>query len=302
MTNYLTKISFVPETLPLGIDTADVNGAVDIHKGPALAFGGVRCGEGLYRDKLYAATRAQYERDGLPVIAYFVLYPGQPVAQSVANFKSWAGSGCYGYSWDLEVKNGQSTSRISQDTRDVTLALLDAGYKVINYTTAAWINQYFRSPTTHLLPDWVGKAEWWLAQYVSGREADYIYVPNGLDLERVLIAQTWNQAPNEYGSKYDSVYVDRDRWLRGYPGATAPAEDSMPQESLTETRRMTVSNKSGLNVRAKPAAGDTQILTWLPDGSKVDTTEKLTIGLDIWRKRSQGGYVAELYNGFRYLK
>lgn len=213
------RITFDPEKLPLGIDTADVNGPVNINKdgSPKLSFGIARCGEGIYRDTQYQITRAQYDKAGLPFIAYHVLRPNLDLDKQILKFKSWAGSGCYGYSWDLEVTGGVSPSAVSSATKKVTLAMLDAGYNVINYSSPGWIKTYFRSPVTMKYPDWVNSCYWYLAQYADNGECNYIDIPIGLNENRVLVVQTWNKAPNQYGSKYDSVYVDRDRWLRDYP-------------------------------------------------------------------------------------
>ena len=160
----------------------------------------------------------------------------------------------------------------------------------------AWYNkaQTLASIKSYLVKyGWGGKLRFW--QYASDGDLDQDGAGDGLRLgmeEKNLDLDVWMGTMEEF-----SLYA-------GKTPAIVPViiEDGSSQASIPETRRLTVNNKTGLNVRAKPAAGDTQILIWLPDGSKVDTTEKLTIGSDIWRKRSQGGYVAELYNGFRYLK
>lgn len=242
MSLYYT-VKYDLQSLPFGIDTADVNGPVNITNAdaPIVQFGAARCGEGYYRDKMYSNTREQYDRLGLPFIAYMVLYPGNDIQRQIRDFKSWAGSGCWGYSWDLEVRNKQSPSRISSDTKTATLAMLDAGYNVINYSSPGFINENYRSPVTGLLPDWINKPWWWIAQYTKSQksECNTFTYPVGLLQERIRVIQTWNKMPNQYGSIYDSHYIDADRWILGFPGNKPTVEDE-PTPEVSDAEKLSI--------------------------------------------------------------
>lgn len=237
------RVTYDINNLPMGIDTADVNGAVNITKegAPKLSFGAAKCGEGTYRDTEYLKTRAQYDALGLPFIAYYVLRYSVPVSQQVANFKKWSGSGCYAYSPDLEKTQDSanySNSTISVWTRDFIKGLQDAGLNVVPYTTGGWINERFRNPITALLPTWCASGlRWWLAQYNYIGERNNLDIPTGILKENVIIFQTWNRMFNYFGSKYDSQYVDCDRWVGIFP-TTPTQEDDIPAE-LTDSEKIT---------------------------------------------------------------
>jgi len=305
------NVSFDVNNLPMGIDTSDSNGPINITKAgaPKLYFGAAKCGEGTAKDIQYLNTRAQYEKLGLPFIAYYVLrYAGSTVAQQVKNFKSWAGSGCYAYAPDLEkTKDSGSVSKsiVSANTRDFIHGLQDAGLNVLPYTSPGWINEYFRSQVTYLLPDWITSIKLWLAAYNFIGERSTLPIPTGIRRENVLIFQTWNKSPNKFGSIYDSIFIDRDRWIGGaLPGVGQPP--APPIEDGPEIVIMHVVNtgKDGLKVRTQPNTSLTSVKfkpNNLMDGTAVNTVERIQNGSDVWRKRLEGGYCAELYKGTRYL-
>jgi len=247
MTDYYT-VNFDIKNMPVGLDTSDGNGPVNITKSgsPALAFGSAKCGEGTYRDTEYLNTRAQYDKQGLPFIAYYVLrHSGDSVSQQVKNFILWAGKGCYAYSPDLEkTRDSESRSKsvVSANTRDFISGLLDAGLYILPYSSNGWINEKFRSPSTGLLPSWVTSLDWWLARYSFVGENSVFYIPNGIPQNKVKILQTWNMAPNVYGSIYDSLVLDKDRWAVGYPGTVTPStEDEVtPVYTITPLYRLVI--------------------------------------------------------------
>ena len=296
---YYTTVKYDVAKLPMGIDTADVNGSINLDNpgAPKVSFGSARCGEGLYRDTEYNKTRAQYDKKGLPFIAYHVIYPGQKVSTFVKNFLNWAGTGCYGYSIDCEVKNGQTPSRISQDTRDATLGLLDAGVNVINYTTTSWINTYFRSPTTHELPDWVTKVKWWLAQYtkLGLTENNYLYIPTGMPIENVLIFQTWNKMPNKFGSVADSRYLDCDRWIYGVPTSVPSSEDE-------PVKTAKVIALAGVKIRTSPEVANNDTGKRYAYGTLITFIDtKTDKSGNIWLKTDLG-WCCSKYGRYTYIK
>ncbi|MHC1739719.1 MAG: GH25 family lysozyme [Anaerolineaceae bacterium] len=151
----------------------------------------------------------------------------------------------------------------------------------------AAINKYLKKY------EWRGRLCFW--QYASDGDLDQDGVGDGLRLgmeEKNFDLDIWMRSMGDF-----SVYCGK----TSIPVIIPSTEDAVEQNNLAEVKTMTIKNPTGLNVRAKPAAGDTQILTWFPNGAKVNTVEKLTIGADIWRKRREGGYCAEVFNGFRYL-
>ncbi|CAK0773763.1 hypothetical protein CCP3SC15_480004 [Gammaproteobacteria bacterium] len=298
-------------TDPFGIDTADCNGPVNITApgAPKVYYGAARCGIGFwYKDAEYLNTRRQYDKLGLPFVAYHVLVPGKPILSQARSFKAWAGSDCYAYSWDLEVANGCSPSKVSVDTRDALAATEDFGWNQLPYSSPGWINEYFRNPVTHQLPDWVNRYWWWLSQYLlSGVEhPGPVDIPAGMDPKRVLIHQTGSQMPNLYGSKYDSRFVDTNRariWpFPGFNGSPVIVpEVPVIVTPTVPTRVMHVVNCNGLFIRPQPKkAGAT--LGLLLRGSEVNVVKRFEVGSDIWWSRVEGGYCAEVYQGFRYLR
>jgi len=294
---------------PFGIDTADCNGAVDISTpgAPKISFGAARCGIGYwYKDSQYLHTRAQYDKLGLPFVAYHVLIPGNSISAQAKAFKNWAGSDCYAYSWDLEVTNNCLPSKVSADTRDALAAIDDFGWRQMAYSTVGWIDEYFRNHLTGQLPDWVKKYMWWLARYLlNGQECPSLILPKGLDAKNVPVMQSWNMMPNAYGSKYDSQYVDGDRgliWpLPGWNGVPVVSPTPVtPVPVPVATQVLHVVNCNGLHIRSKPTRSSDGI-GMLLRGAPVNVVKKIYVGNDIWWSRAEGGYVAQQYDGFVYL-
>ena len=292
---------------PFGIDVADCNGPVILNKAgaPALKFVGARVGIGYwYKDVQYAHTKAQADALAIPTIAYHVLIPGSPLASQISSFKSWAGKpgAAWGVAWDLEVTNGQTPGKISLDTKTVIQAMLDAGYNVINYSSPGWIDEYFRNPVTNLLPDWVIANRWWFAQYYSnGVERFTLDVPKGMSDSQILIHQTNSQAPNLYGSIYDSQDMDTDRWRIG----TVPVIGSVPAP-ITPAPTPVISvfhvvNCNGLYVHSKPNSLESTRTGLLLRGAQVNGATKIVVDGNIWWLQAEGGYVAQTYNGNTYL-
>lgn len=299
------------DAFPAGCDTADCNGPVNLSKpgAPVPAFWMGRCGISYYwKDSEYLNTRRQADALGKPFIAYSVFHPGESISKQVAAFLEWAGKGCYGYSWDLEVNPlNVSQSKVSADTRDATLALLDTGLYVINYSSPYWIKEYFTN-WGKSSPDWLNQCDWIIAQYmVNGQEhPGPVEIPAGIDPERVWGHQSWNMMPNVYGSVYDSKYLDKDRYLlsKALPGG-AVVVDEPADEPETETpaafATLTVANCGGLHIREKPCR-ESADLGMLLQGTPVRVTGAVLEGNNIWWKRLEGGYCCQRYDGWVYLK
>jgi len=294
---------------PFGIDTADCNGPVNLSAPGAkkVQFAAARCGIGYwYRDAQYVATRDQAEKMGIPFLAYHVLIPGNDVKAQAKAFRSWAGEGCWGYSGDFEVANGCSPSIVSANTRDYLAETAGFGWRNVPYSSPGWINEYFRSQITYLLPDWINFYQWWLSQYLtSGAEnPGPLSVPLGMKMENVLIFQTGSQEQNKYGSIYDSRFVDTDRWVgNGFPSVpvkpeTTPVEVT-PAPAETETGVMHVAC-NGLYVRSKPAK-NSEAISLLLRGTPVNVVATKKIGDYIWVERAGGGWCAQKYLDFVYL-
>jgi hypothetical protein len=307
MTNNCYTVKYDIQNLPVGLDTADCNGVINITKPGAepLAFGAAKCGEGNYRDTQYLNTRAQYDALGLPFIGYFVLrHSGDSIAQQVRNFLSWAGSGCYAYSPDLEKTRDSTTisnSKISSNTREFVERLLDAGKKLLPYSSQGWINEKFRSPSTGLLPSWVTILDWWFARYSFLGETSVFDIPNGIPEANVKVVQTSNVSINQYGSKYQSVFLDKDRWVRGYPGTVTPpsTEDETPTPIPTFT---VTSMYDRLTVRSSPEKADNDTGNRVSKGHPMVAYEITTDSkLNTWAHIATG-WIAVVYDGTTYSK
>jgi len=301
------KVNYDIQSLPLGLDTSAGNGSINITKpgSPALAFGSAKCGEGTYRDPLYLSTRAQYDKAGLPFLAYYVLrHSGDSISQQVKNFISWAGSGCYAYSPDLEkTRDSESISKslVSANTRDFIAGLLDAGLKVIPYSSAGWINEKFRSPSTYLLPTWVTSLDWWLARYSYIGENSVFYIPTGIAQNKVKILQTWNLAPNKYGSIYDSLFLDMDRWAVDYPGTVAQVPSS-EDDPVATPNTFTVTPLYKLVIRSSPEKSNNDTGYRALKGISLAAYETATDSLGNTWARISTGWIAIKYNGTVYSK
>lgn len=302
------NVTYDIQNLPMGIDTAgDANGPINITKegAPVPEFGAAKCGEGYWRDTEYLKTRAQYDKLGKPFIAYYVLRHSVPIAIQVKMFLNWAGSDCLYYSPDLEkTRDSEQVSKsiVSANTRDFIHGLMDAGKNVMPYTTSGWVNEKFRSPVTYLLPDWVTKEvkSWWLAAYQFIGERSSLPIPTGIDKNKVEVFQTWNKAPNKYGSIYDSWYVDRDRWVGKFPGSVTPpiqTEDPV----IPSVKLGTVVSPTGVNVRTSPSTNSSKVGA-LPYNSNMIYTAiaKDTEG-NTWLKIDTG-WVCSVYRGTTLIK
>jgi len=140
---------------------------------------------------------------------------------------------------------------------------------------------------------WRGKLRFW--QYADDGDLDQDGIGDGLRLGMEQKAMDLN------------VSLDTPEEFSRYCGQTTiPVNTETTIEDpiinvQSEVKTMTVRYSGGLNVREAPSAGPTKLLTWLPQGTKVNCVETVKTGSDIWRKRKEGGYCAEVFNGFRYL-
>lgn len=294
-------------SLPFGCDSADCNGAVNLSSPNAISprFWAARDGIGYwYKDVQYSHTRGQADAMGIPFIAYHVLVPGDDLKSQISSFQNWAGKGCTFYGWDLEVANGCTAGKVSQDTKYVTQAMLDAGYPLMNYSSPGWITEHFVSPVTKLVPDWVNTCWWWLAEYANGiLENNYLAVPAGMNSNKILVFQDGDSTPNTYGSVYDSKFVDTDRWLLNFPGTVAPAPIPEPVPApIIAYQTLHVVNCNGLYVHSRPDCQIADRIGILLKDAPVNVTSRILFGSNIVWKRLEGGYVWQRYMGFTYLQ
>jgi len=293
---------------PSGCDTADCNGAVNLTKAgaPVPAFWMARAGiASCWKDSEYLNTRRQADKLGIPFIAYHVPHPGEPIAQQVKDFLEWAGSGCFGYCGDFEVDpHSVGISKVAVDSRDYTLALLDAGKYVVNYSSPFWIKEYFTN-WGKSSPAWLNQCDWIIAQYLSNglEHPGPVEIPAGIDPSHVWGHQSWNKMPNVYGSVFDSKYLDRDRYLlsKDLPGATVVDDEPETVPDTTTAYATLTVVPNGLHIRKEPCR-ESDDLGMLLQYAQIKVTEAVLEGDNIWWKRLEGGYCAQRYDGWTYLK
>ncbi len=144
--------------------------------------------------------------------------------------------------------------------------------------------------------EWRGKLRFW--QYASDGDLDQNGVGDGLRLgmeEKNLDLDVWTGTVKEF-----SEYCGRT------PASVPDPEPPQVEDPVIihndEIRVMTVTNPQGLNIRCKPQKDDLPLKGWLANGTKVNTIRKIVEGSNIWRERKEGGFVAEVYNNFTYLR
>ncbi len=142
---------------------------------------------------------------------------------------------------------------------------------------------------------WRGELRFW--QYASDGDIDEDGVGDGLKLgmeEKNFDLDIWVGGGMEEFSKYCGK--------TSIPVASETSSEDSAEMTSREERTYTIINPTGLNVRAAPSAGNTQILSWLPKGGLVHSIAEISNGVDVWLKRAEGGYCAKIYNGVTYLK
>jgi hypothetical protein len=141
---------------------------------------------------------------------------------------------------------------------------------------------------------WRGKLRF--RQYASDGDIDEDGAGDGLRLgmeEKSLDLNIWVDGGMEEFSAYCGQTT--------VPVVSETTTEDNTVDNIDEVKTMAVKNKSGLNIRSGPSAGPTPIIGWLPDKSKVHCIQTIKYGSDIWRKRAEGGYCAEVHNGITYL-
>lgn len=176
-------------------------------------------------------------------------------------------------------------------------------YKLIQATKDTFANgvwykagQWYQPPIDHFLTD---------AELLS-----YPKPKAGLFREPLITqyASTLSGKMFDFDGNVDADFVKDETTyalLKRKAVGAGPAVIPPPHEDGPEIIVMTVINTGslGLKVRTSPSTSSAKLQpNNLPNGSKVNTVERIQDGADVWRKRLEGGYCAELYDGERYLK
>jgi len=141
---------------------------------------------------------------------------------------------------------------------------------------------------------WRGKLKF--RQYKSNGDLDEDGAGDGLKLgmeEKNLDLNIWVGGDAQEFSAYCGQTTN--------PVITEATLEDNTVDEVEEIKVMKVRNQYGLNVRLAPSAGPTQVIGWLPDKSKVNCVQTIRYGSEIWHKRAEGGYCAEVHNGITYL-
>jgi hypothetical protein len=165
----------------------------------------------------------------------------------------------------------------------------------------AWYNEkmtYADIQTLLKRNNWRGRALIW--QYASDGDLDEDGIGDGLKLgmeEIKLDLNVWLENLAEFSAycgrtPQPSIPVVED---------PIPAPDPEPAKRTRVVELMNVSCNSGLNLRNIAGKPGSTIIGWLPNKKEVECLETVKLGSDIWRRVGQGQFVAELFDGVKYL-